>query len=127
MRSALLRLVVAWFGMWTCLLASALVCAALWPQGRGWQIIPAFALALFVFGTVARWRFRWPVRDFIASFAAAVVTALPCISSGSGYRGRELFDWFNLEWLAFCSLIIGAAWFGGLVAGSLLPKATPPS
>ena len=119
MRRTALHLIVAWLGMWVCVIISAAIWAWLAPMGRGWQVVPTVALLLFAFGALVRARFAWPFRDYLASFVVALATLLFGISWFSGYQGLELFDSFNLEFLAFFGAVVGSAWFGGFAAGSI--------
>ncbi len=124
MKNTILRTLVAWLGIWGCVAVSVMIWALLAPLGRGWQNVPTIALLLMASGVVTRRALGWRLVDFMLSFGLALVTILLCISSFSGYRGRELLEPFNLEWLSFLGAIVGIAWFGGFAVGTIWLRRT---
>ncbi len=131
MKTALIRLLLAWLGFILCNIASLLFWARVvpWPVPgpRGWLFAATMVTPLFVLGIVARSRFRWPIRDFLTSYGVVVLTILLFFSSGTdldapvtmAYILQHLFDSENLEMTGSCSLAIGVAWFTGFVVGTI--------
>ncbi len=79
--------------------------------------VPILGLAV-----VLRRGLRWRVLDFVLGLVAAELVTLVVIANFSGFAGWELFDRFNLSWLAGMNLFIGLPWLVGLGAGSLWLK-----
>jgi hypothetical protein len=118
-QKTIVRALLGWLGMWGCVVVSVITWALLAPVGRGRQNVPTVALLLMVLGAAMRRAFGWQVVDFVLSFGLALVTILLSVSFFSGYRGRELLDPSNLEWLGFLGGVVGIAWFGGFAVGTI--------
>ena len=63
---------------------------------------------------------RWPIVDLVGSLFCAEVITLGVIAYFSVFTGLEMFNAFNLQWLATMSVFIAAPWLVGLLAGSLI-------
>jgi hypothetical protein len=78
------------------------------------------AILIFALAAVLRtWR-RWPVVEFIGAVVCAELFTLCVIAHFSGFSWLELFDSFNLSWLATMSLFVAVPWLAGFLVGSLL-------
>ena len=104
--------------MFLCIIASIVIWSVFVSWGTAKQAVPSAVVLLFVYGTLARARLRWPIRDFLVSYVAVVATLLWAISYISGLGGAYLFCSVNLEWLAICGSVIGVPWFSGFAIGS---------
>ena len=80
------------------------------------------AILILLSAVALRARLRWPAVDFVASLLCAEVVTLCVIAYFSGFTWLEIFDSFNLSWLAGMNVFIGAPWLLGLLIGSLLMK-----
>ncbi len=117
----LLRPVLAVVAMAACA-AVGVFLPPLWHGAGGRDFRPQatmMAVLIFVLAVVLRRALRWRVPDFILGLVAAELVALGIIAYFSGFTGWELFDRFNLSWLAGMNLFLGLPWLAGLGAGSL--------
>src|SRR5262245_19247302 len=77
------------------------------------------ALLILLLAVLLRgWR-RWLVAEFIAALLCAELFTLGVIGHFSGFTWLELFDRFNLSWLATMSMFIAVPWLVGQFIGSL--------
>jgi len=76
------------------------------------------AVLIFVVGIVLRGGLRWPAVDLFIAFVCAEFIALCVIAHFSGFTWLELFDAFNLKWLAAMTVFVGVPWLLGLATGS---------
>jgi hypothetical protein len=80
------------------------------------------AVLILVCAIVFRRVLRWHVLDFVLGWFAAEFVTLCVIAHFTGFTGLEVFNHFNLSWLAFMSLFVGLPWLVGLGIGSLWLK-----
>jgi hypothetical protein len=121
MKTHIIHTVIGTLAMILCAVAATLL-PPLW-QGvsgrdfRPWGVL--MALLILMVAVVLRVRFRWPVTELLASLLCAEVFTLCVIAHFTGFTWLELFDRFNLSWLATMSMFIAVPWLVGLLSGSL--------
>ena len=122
MKTHILHIIAATLMMILCAVAAALL-PPLWQGVSGRDFRPQSAMMgilIFSLAAVLRvWR-RWPVVEFLGAVGCAEFFTLCVIAHFSGFTWLELFDSFNLSWLARMSVFIAVPWLVGLLVGSLL-------
>ncbi len=122
MKTHIIHIIVATFLMILCAVAAALL-PPLWEAVSGRDFRPQSAtmgiLILLLSAVLRVWR-RWPVVEFLGALVCAELATLCVIAHFSGFTWLELFDSFNLSWLATMSVFIAVPWLAGLLVGSFL-------
>jgi hypothetical protein len=127
MKSHVIHIIVATLMMILCAVAAAFL-PPLWQGVSGRDFRPQSAMMgilIFLLAAALRvWR-RWPVVEFIGAVVCTELFTLCVIAHFSGLTWLELFDNFNLSWLATMSVYIAVPWLAGLFVGSLILKFRP--
>lgn len=122
MKTHIIHIIVATLLMILCAVVAAFL-PPLWQGVSGRDFRPQSAmmgiLILLLAAVLRVWR-RWPVVEFFGAVVCAELFTLCVIAHFSGFTWLELFDSFNLSWLATMSVFIAVPWLAGLLVGSLL-------
>lgn len=122
MKTHIIHIIVATLLMVLCAVVAAFF-PPLWQGVSGRDFRPQAAmmgiLMLMLAATLRAWR-RWPVVEFLGAVVCAELLTLCVIAHFSGFTWLEIFNSFNLSWLATMSVFIAAPWLAGLLVGSLL-------
>jgi len=107
------------------LLAALVVVVApsLWAGAGGRDFRPQGTLLagiLLVGGAALRLVSGWPLAVLAGGLLLVEVVALLLIGYFSGLTGWNLLDPFNLRWLAYVNLFIGAPWIAGGALGAAI-------
>ena len=120
MKTALIRLLLGWLGFCLCGVASAFLWVTLIDFGtseeKWWLMILTALVLLFCFVAVMRAYFRWPIRDFLGSYFAGLLTLslVPAFIS----HDSPIFDIDTLWVVFFYGLWTLLPWFGGFDVGT---------
>jgi len=101
--------------------AGGLFMPVLWHASSGRDFrLQAAIMAVLMAGCAVAFRRgrRWHLLEFILSLVVVEVLMLAIIAHFSGFTGRELFHWFNLNWLGGMSAFVALPWLAGLGVGS---------
>lgn len=75
-------------------------------------------LALFLAGAVWAYYIPWIRHEFLVSLCPVPLVVLFVVSYFSGFTGPELFNSFNLGWMAQICLALMVPWVTGTVLGT---------
>jgi hypothetical protein len=102
--------------------AAGLAAPPLWHGVSGRDFRPQatmVAILILIVGIALRRGLRWPASDLILGLLLPEIITLSIIAKFSGFTWLEMFDPFNLWWLAYMNEFIGLPWLLGLGIGSL--------
>lgn len=94
-----------------------------WPGVSGRDFRPwgaSLAALIFVLAVFLRAALKWEGAVFGVSLLCIEVFALGVISHFTGFVWLEIFDPFNLRWLAVMNVFFAAPWAIGFLFGSLI-------
>ena len=108
------------------LVLSLCVALAGWLEafGIGGVVLTMAIIVVLVFVAAVLWAYfvPWSKLEFLISLSPVPAVVLVIVAYYSGFTGRDLFNSFNLFYVALVCLVIGVPWLAGSALGSYIEQ-----